>query len=42
MQVNMKKTEGIRCGRLKTRPHSGIPELNPDLIQSMGATGEMG
>jgi hypothetical protein len=33
MMVNMKKTEGIRCGRLKTHPPPIIPELNTDLIQ---------
>ena len=33
MQVNVKKTEGIRCGRLKKKPPPYMPELHTDIIK---------
>ena len=33
MQVNVKKTEGIRCGKLKREPHVISTDVKSDLIK---------
>ena len=33
MNINIKKTEGIRCGSLRRKPIPLVPELQTDLIK---------